>query len=573
MAVFFNGRLWISPATMSAVNDNAMADRNLSVSNILAIVGPSTGGKPNTPLRFGSPSEARATLISGDLLDAIERAFAPSAQTGSPAEIVGVRVNPATQATLTLVDGNGNDVIVLTSTDYGLRTNQTKAKVEAGSATGKKITTQLANDYYVGDNLARNAFLIRYAGAALSAVITVTNTVVTLQAPSGNDVASLALSTFDTVQKLVDRINAVAGFTATVLDGNGDTAALNGLDQVTSQDVKTADFTVTANLQACIDWINSTGEGFVTAARATNGGAVPANLGFTYLTGGSDGTITNTEWTNALTTLQSVDVQWVVPATTSGAIHAAVDAHCIYMSAVARQERRAIVGTALGTSDAAAIAAAKALNSDRTGLVHIGIYDYDRAGKLKLYPPYIPAAMVAGMFAGSNPGTPMTNKAIRCQGLERKLRNPTDTDQLILGGVLCIEDTPRGYRVVKSISTWLSNSNFNRVELSCGVAVDFVARSVRDALDVLRGEKAGPVTLARAVSITESTLRELARAEPAGPAVIVGDKASPAYKNITARMDGDTLRVEFQCSPVIPVNYIPVSIYAVPYSGTASVAA
>jgi len=65
-------------------------------------------------------------------------------------------------------------------------------------------------------------------------------------------------------------------------------------------------------------------------------------------------------------------------------------------------------------------------------------------------------------------------------------------------------------------------------------------------------------------------LRELARPEPIGPGVLAGDAESPPYKNITANLEGDVLRVEFQCSPVIPVNYIPVAIYAVPYSGSAS---
>jgi hypothetical protein len=55
-----------------------------------------------------------------------------------------------------------------------------------------------------------------------------------------------------------------------------------------------------------------------------------------------------------------------------------------------------------------------------------------------------------------------------------------------------------------------------------------------------------------------------------GPEVLVGDENSPAYKNITAELEGDVLRVYFQCSPVIPVNYIPVGIAIVPYSGTAS---
>nr|MCU0383927.1 hypothetical protein [Cyclobacteriaceae bacterium] len=62
----------------------------------------------------------------------------------------------------------------------------------------------------------------------------------------------------------------------------------------------------------------------------------------------------------------------------------------------------------------------------------------------------------------------------------------------------------------------------------------------------------------------------LALPEPQGPGVLAGDDESPAYRNIRARLEGDVLRVEFECSPVIPVNYVLVTIYAVPYSGAAT---
>jgi hypothetical protein len=293
-------------------------------------------------------------------------------------------------------------------------------------------------------------------------------------------------------------------------------------------------------------------------------------VAFSYLSGGSDGTVTNTEWTAAFTTLQAEDVQWVVPLSSASAIHAMADTHVAYMSDVARQERRAICGMASGSTDAQAITAAKAINSDRTSLTHLGIYDYDTAGALVLFEPYIAAAMIAGAFAGLNPGTALTNKSLKIRGLERKLRNPTDTDALITGGVLCIEDTPTGYKVVQSISTWLVNDNYNRREISVGVALDFTMRNVRNAVDDLRGAKNNPVTLSLAVERAESALRELARPEPAGPGVLAGDAASPAYKNITASADGDVLRIEFQCSPVIPANYIPITCYAVPFSGKAT---
>jgi len=237
---------------------------------------------------------------------------------------------------------------------------------------------------------------------------------------------------------------------------------------------------------------------------------------------------------------------------------------------VARMERRCIVGGDIGTTDDVAIEAAKSFNNDRTSYVHLGYYDYNAAGALTLYPPYLLAALLAGMFSGVNPGTALTNKSIKVRGLERKLRNPTDTDRLINGGVLCVEDTPSGYKVVKSITTWLVNTNYNRVEVSVGVALDFVSRNVRNILDPLRGAKGTPTLLSEAVSRVDSTLRELARPEPIGPGVLVGDEANPAYKGITAALEGDVLRVEFSCSPVIPCNYIPIAIHAVPYSGSAS---
>lgn len=570
MAVFFNGRLIVSPTTASVVNDDAMRNQNLTVGNIVALVGKAAAGAPKTALRFGSPQEAQKALVSGELLDAVLAAFDPSNQTGGPFQVVAVRVNPAVQATGVLKDAGAATVVDLKSTNYGLLQNQIKFKVEAASVDGLRVTVQQGNDYYSQDNIARRAFSVVYTGAEATATITVNGTQAILSAPAGTPVATLALAEFPTVQDLVDRINAVAGFAAEALDRSGTKATVNGLDFVTAQSVKTTAYVVRADLQAVIDWINSTGEGFLTATRATGAGTKPAVVGWTFLTGGSDGTTTFNDWADAFEELQKIDVQWVTPISGDAAIHALADGHVAYMSNVGLKERRAIVGTESGTSDADAIAAAKALNSDRTSLVHLGHYNYDANGKLVLFAPYISAALLAGMFSGVNPGTPLTNKAIKVRGLERDLRNPTDTDQLINGGVLCLENTDQGYKVVKSISTWLVNDNYNRVEQSTGVAVDFVARNIRQALDVLRGTKANPLALSRAVSIAESTLRELAREEPQGPGVIVGTPDAPAYRNIKASIEGDVLRVEFECSPVIPVNYVLATIYAVPFSGAAA---
>jgi hypothetical protein len=569
MSVFFNGQLLISPVTASVVDDSAMRNQNLSVGNVVAIIGSSASGIPKTGLRFDSPQEAVRTLGSGELLDAVMAAFDCSRETNGPSKVIAVRVNPAVQATGVLKDSTDADVINLTSIGYGLGENDIRIKIEAGTSAGLRATVLRGETYYAQDDLSRNAFTLQYTGAAATAVATITGTSIVLQAPTGTAVATIDLTLHTTIQSAVDRINQVADFSAAVLDGNYSKPALNGLDYMTAQDVKTSAVTVKGDLQVVIDWFNGARQDLVRATRAVGAGKPPAAVTAKYLTGGSNGVTTTSDWADAFEVLQTLDVQWVSPASPEGAIHAMADAHCAYMSNVARKERRAIVGMDTSTTDTAAIAAAKSLNSDRTSLLHIGHYNYNAAGKLTLYPAYISAAMVAGAFSGVSPGTPLTNKSIKVQGLERNLRNPIDTDVLINGGVLCLENTDQGYKVVKSISTWLVNDNYNRVEQSCGVAVDFVARNVREALDVLRGQKANALVLSRAASITESTLRELARSEPQGPGVLAGNVQNPAYRNIKATIEGDVLRVEFECSPVIPVNYVLATIFAVPFSGAA----
>ena len=567
MPLFFNGRLYSSPGVMTAIDDSALANKNIVAGNTLVLLGSSLGGEPDKALDFSSPTEAKDVLRGGELLTAVQFAFNPSAQTGGPSKVVAVRVNPATQSILS-VEASAAEMISLKSTDYGAYTNQIKIKIESGTNKGKKLTTQFGNDYFSQDDVYREPFSIQYTGAEVSGVMTVTGTTVVLEAPTASNVATIDLNVYDTVQKLVDYIASLTDFTCSVVDGNGAKATLNSLDYTASVDIKAAAYIAKADLQACVDWFNGVGEGYVTATRAAGVGVTPDNIPFTYLAGAIEGVITNSEWSNAFSMLQTEDVQWVAPVSSDASIHAMAQTHVTYMSTVAKQERRCLVGGAIGQTVDNHIAAAKALNSDRVSVCAPGIYEYDDSGKLKLYASYMTAAKVAGAFAGVSPGTPLTNKAITVRGLEFKYKNPGDTDKLINGGVLAIEDTGNDYRVVKSITTWLTDGNYNRVEISTGVALDFVSKSVRIALDRVVGQKGSPLSIAESISVADSVLRELARPEPGGPGVIVGDAENPAYRSISASLEGDVVRVEFECSPVIPINYVATTIYAAPFSAT-----
>lgn len=573
---FFKGRLNVTPQAMTQVNDSAMLPNAPGVGNFLGLVGVAAGGKPGEVLEFGSPDDARAVLASGELLDAVVRAFNPSPETGGPDRVRAVRVNQATQATLALKDSLAATVVNLVSTGYGARENQIKLKVEAATGgRGLKVTTQRGTSFVAQDNIFRNAFSIQYTGAAASAVMQVSQSQVTLQAPSGSTVASIDLASFPTIQQLVDRISSTPGFVAAVLDGNGAKKALDGLDTVAAQDVKTALYTATADLQAVIDWFNGA-EPYVTATRAASVGTLPAAIPFTYLAGATEGTSTTSDWSNAIALLQTADVQWVTPVTSDPAVHAMVDAHVQFMSDQGRKERRSVCGAPLGTTDAQALTLAKGINSDRTSLAHLGGYDYDVLGdgSLKLFPPYIVAAMVAGAFAGVTPGTPLTGVTLNLQGVERKLKNPTDTDALLLGGVMPIEETRNGYEITQSISTWLVDGKFNRREQSTGAALDYACRYIRELVeDACKGKKGRPQVLSTALTTMETACKQLAKPEEQGGlGILAGDTQNPPYKGLTVSLAGDVLALGGQLSPVIPINYVPITINAVPYSGSATLA-
>lgn len=582
MAVFFNGRLLTTPTVATAVFDQGMLDRNPATGNTLAIIGISTGGAPNAPLYVHDVNEAREVLKGGDLLRAVEMAFSPSAETAGPQVICAVRVGTPTQSTLTLANSASEAVINVSATDYGVSTNNVKVKVETSTDTnGKKVTVTKGTEQYVGDNLWRNALTVYYSGSSTYGLVTVNDSAISLSAATLATTASVdtfSFSAYPTVQDAVNRINNNAGWVASVVAGSAEKPTAASFENLTDRDVKGTSVTstwttLTQHNAAIVDWINSTQEGLITAARVAAATLPPANMAYTYLAGGSDGETPDiVDWTTALTALQAEDVQWVVPISDDPTVWAATDAHVTYMSTVAKRERRAFIGGGTGVNAAGAKANAALINSDRVAYCHPGIYHYDNASifqnrALRLYPGYMTAAILGGAFAGITPGETMTNKSIKCLGLETDLVAPGDTDDLINHGVLCIYKDPKGARrVARAVSTWLNDTRYNRVEISTGVVVDYVSRTVRDALQPFVGKKATPTTLQSVNATVESVLYRLAQPEPVGLGMLVGDTALPAYRNITSSIDGDTLRVSFECNPAIPINYILVSIHVTPYS-------
>jgi len=146
---------------------------------------------------------------------------------------------------------------------------------------------------------------------------------------------------------------------------------------------------------------------------------------------------------------------------------------------------------------------------------------------------------------------------------------PSDLNTLLLGGISPLQYVQnKGYRICQSRTTWTQTTSWAHTEISTKMAIDTVSRRVQDALDDdVVGQVVSPITLALAVSVAETILKQATTDN-----LIVGDANSPSYQNITASTGGgDTINVSFQISPAIPANYVLVNISTVPYVGSASV--
>lgn len=310
-----------------------------------------------------------------------------------------------------------------------------------------------------------------------------------------------------------------------------------------------------------------------------------ANTPDTFLTGGTEGATAQIDWDECLDLLKTEDANLVTCVSYDPAVWASLSTHCSYMSTVGKKERRGFCGgfatadgytggkgkwngsTQIANSIDQMIDYAEQLNTDRMCYVGPGFVAYDENGDKVTYSGAVAAALVAGMAAGVDVAEALTHKTIKVLALEYNPRW-ADLDRLLEAGVLPLEYDPgHGYRVCQSITTWLRNDKYNRRELSVGRVADYVARQVRERLESdFVGTKGTNTTLISIKNATESVLMQCYRAE-----LLAGNASNPPYKNIQCRLEGDVCYVDFECSPVIPINYIPITIHLTVFTATMTV--
>jgi hypothetical protein len=285
------------------------------------------------------------------------------------------------------------------------------------------------------------------------------------------------------------------------------------------------------------------------------------NVGWAYLTGGSEGTATSTDWSNALDKLQSEKVDILVPLTTDEGIQQLALAHVNYMSTNGRKERTMVVGhpLALETDVEGLLARARNFNSSRTVLASPGIMRYDRFGNLVELDSRFTACCYAGMAASSPVEEPLTFDYINSVGLTHRY-DDSELDQLLLGGVAPVEFIEdKGYRIVQSLTTWLKSDNTLYREWSVQRIADAISIDVRTELeDSFVGTPGRSDTAGRIKNKVKTFLKEYIR---------IGRIIS--FTEPTVVIYGGVAYVEYGVSPTEPINYILVTTHFKPSRLTA----
>lgn len=370
--------------------------------------------------------------------------------------------------------------------------------------------------------------------------------------------AQTSHSTFPNTRTVADRLNILDGFTANSLRRNS--FLMVDADYRPAQSLLTTAREFFADLFDFIDTMNSSSQ-YIRATRATAGSLPPANTsGVLYLAGGSEGTTTIAEWQTAINLLKKRRVNTIVPLTNDPAVHALLSLHLVERAGKLRSEANGYVGVGKNDGSGETRSAIKSqlqlLNTRHlTGVAQeCKRFDPD-TGIATFYPPHYFAAIAAGMQAGSPIGEPLTRK----RPFVSDIRNDPswtvedDVEEMIDAGLMVAENVDGvGIRFVRSVTTHLDDDNPVFTEMSANESANTAIFELRRQLDQRIGRRGIRGSVATIKGLAFDVLERL-----------VTDNIIVAFRSVTVEQIGDTFPVSVELAPVLPINFIPVTVHLV----------
>ena len=543
---------------------NVTSPSGVSAGN-LCILGSSNNGKPLELLEFGSVAEAKNTLGSGNLLEAVAYAFNGS-NDYIPQRVYAMRVNGGIQSSLTL-KANSTDMLKLKAWDYSASTNQLKIKIEGGTdSNSKKISVNYKDNTITVDNVVK---------PSLSVIGTCTNPTVTVNADSivfggeddeGQSISeTISFADFPTITELVSRINETSDFVAVAVDSD-ESAKSAELDTVSSTSIS-SQVTLYSNLSAFINALESI-EYIDSVEKLSTERQVPENIAYTYFTGGTSTTATTEDWNSALEVLETEDIQIIATPCTDDDIQTLIANHCTSMSStVNRKERTCILGGALNETDEKAITKAGGFNNKLVSYVTDNVICSNPiTGTQETVNGAILACMLAGMESAMAVNMPLTNKTLKVLGFSKK-RTISNMEKLLKAGILVCNPNPddvTNFVVIRALTTYQSADLINN-ERSMVREDLYMNRDLRNRFASAIGQPNNVKT-----SVILATLNDAAK-EWADSGYIVPSDGNENVWNKSVTINGDKIYITYSRYLTAPTNFIFITATNHIYTSTVEV--
>lgn len=484
--------------------------------------------------------------------------------------------------------------------------NGVQREIQGNTAADPSVVTLVAGqalstaDQAALDSTTGQVINVTAATVSITGANGVATTMTSTVTPTADNL-NITFNPDETVRAFTDRVTGTTNYEATVIGAtNADTTLMKDFDFGTratgvevrfDEQISPDDFgSFRQDLKDLIDWFNNNST-LVSAVRASagsqEGSELPDVTGGTsgvvrdvaiFMTGGTRGTSTNSDWQAGFDAILDVRANQVAPLISqdlvnegngSTATFASVAAQLLAHVQAARGSAQTERGGYLGMkgTQTEIITQAQSLNDTDIELIPQTIQTLNAAGTLTTFDEWAAAVTAAGMRSGAPEiGEPLTFKLLKTTAITNDAswspENDTDRNLFIQNGVMFIEPAPNGgFRWVRDLTTHLQNDNIAFIDGNTRDAVRFVAFDLRTFIEeTFTGVKATPATVASIREQTAAKLRTYVNdnilvesLDPENPADTT--TLIPGFRRLRVSISGNTATIKVEIFPVTGVVF------------------
>lgn len=481
-----------------------------------------------------------------------------------------------------LIDSTVGDLAVI-GVDAGLVVSSAEPEIEVS------IVRPDINANETLDISADVALAIGYQGTSGTVTITSTQIATTVAGGAGTSFTA-NLADFVTIQGLVDYINSQAGYSAAVVGSNSQLSP-SKLDKVSAIGIGTTEASIRPGRVkiAVANFVKALATSqYLDAAITAVVGLPAATSLYTFLTGGAVGGTTAAAYVDALSKLEGINVNFVVPlfsrdasldiadgltAATStytiDAIHASTKTHVLKMSQIKMKKNRIFMASFKGAYTDAKLKAGT-LASYRSMLCMQDVTQTDSLGNVKQYQPWMQSVVAAGMQSAGFYKS-ITKKfanvisVVDPSGFDNG--SPGSVEDAIESGIMFMEKVTAGIRWVVDQSTYSLDNSFVYNSMQTVYDADILSLDLAESLELAYvGQSLADVDAATVLSFISNKMDGYKRLKLIG----ASEDAPAGYSDVKIEIDGPVMYVSLNVKLSSAILFIPINLELSQISNSAS---